>query len=156
MKRPSDNAATIIAKILMTAIYLWSGFFWSGVTVYNFLVLNTEYSYLAGGFIAGSALLFASLLLCWFRLYIVQLFPAIAGIIVFISPAREMIGHVSGSGVYFTPSFEARYLPVVLFGILSAALVIGRVWQIFAKRAEERSRFNDLPSESILEKHREE
>lgn len=155
MKRQNDNAAAIIAKVLMSAVYLWSGFFWSGVTVYNFAVLNTEYSYLAKEFVVGSALLLAALLLCWFRLYIIQFAPAVAGIIVFLIPAREMIQHVEGTGVYFKPSFEARYLPIIVFGVLSAALLIGRIWNIFSTHAEARERFNDQPTESVLDKHKE-
>lgn len=156
MKRPSDTKAHIFIKAVMTAIFLWSGFFWSGVTIVNFALLNTEYSHLAYQFVAGSLLLLFALVLCWLRLYILQIIPCAVGLAVFLTPTREMIAHVEGSGAVFKPSFELRYLPVIGFAILAAALCIIRIWQIISDRAEKKNEYNNRPTESILDKHREE
>lgn len=154
-KRQKDAAVQTFAKVLMSLIYLWSGFFWSGVTIYNYYKLSPEYSYLSTKFLIGSLILVLALILCWLRFYIIQIIPSIAGFLVFLSPVREMIEHVSDSGVYFTPTFEVRYLPIIGFVILSFALFVGRIWIIAAKRAAEREEFNNRPSESVLEKHHE-
>ena len=36
----------IIIKCLMTAVFLWSGFFWSGVTILQIFINSTEQRYL--------------------------------------------------------------------------------------------------------------
>lgn len=142
-------------KILMTLIFLWSGFFWSGVTVYNYYVLNPEYPHLATEFLIGSLILALGLVLCWLRFYIIQFIPTAIGLLVFLIPTREMIEHVKNSGVYFTPTFEVRYLPMVGFAILSFVLFIVRIWQIAAKRIQEREEYNNRPTESVLDRHKE-
>lgn len=154
-KRPADAGVQTFAKIVMTLIFLWSGFFWSGVTIYNYYRLNPEYSYLSTEFLIGSSVILAGLILCWLRLYILQLPVTAVGFIVFLAPVREMIEHVKGTGVYFSPTFEVRYLPIIGLMILSAALFIGRIWQVFSKRSAEREEYNNRPSESILDKHHE-
>lgn len=156
MKRPEDKKIHTVVKIIMTAIFLWSGFFWSGVSIYNFYSLNPEYSHLSSQFLIGSLVLLLALILCWLRLYILQLIPCVIGLIVFLRPAKEMIDHVLGTGVYFKPTFEQRYLPMIGFGVLSLVLFITRVWTLFSSRLEKREEFNNRPTESILEKRHDE
>lgn len=156
MKRPSDKNIHLAVKVIMTAIFLWSGFFWSGVTMLNFFINNTEYSYLSVQFLAGSLILLLSLLLCWFRFYILQIIPCVIGLIVFLRPAREMIDHAAETGILFKPTFELRYLPIIGFAILSAALLMVRIWELAAAHIERQDEFNNRPTESVLDKHREE
>ena len=62
-----EHKIYLFAKLLMTLIFLWSGFFWSGVTVLNFYINMTFDSHLATLFLIGSILLLVSLILCWFN-----------------------------------------------------------------------------------------
>ena len=156
VKRPEDKKLHLIAKMIMTAIFLWSGFFWSGATIINFYMLKPEYSHLSPQFLAGSLVTLLALILCWLRFYILQIFPCAIGLILYLRPVKEMMDHVAGRGVYFKPTFEQRYLPMIGFAILSVALFIIRLWQIFSAKAERRSEFDNSPAESILEKRRDE
>ena len=56
-RRPIDKAPHIVVKLAMTAIFLWSGFFWAGVTVLNFYINDLSNVRLANLFLAGSAIL---------------------------------------------------------------------------------------------------
>lgn len=136
----------------MTAIFLWSGFFWSGVTALQFFINDQSNIHLAAGFFAGSAVLLAALLLAWFRLYILQFIVCLAGLAIYLRPAREMIDHSAETGVLFKPTFEQRYLPIIGFAILAMVLFILRVYGIVSKKQEQREAFNNLPTESILDK----
>ncbi len=155
-RRPIDKAPHIVVKLAMTAIFLWSGFFWSGVTVLNFYINDLSNVRLANLFLAGSAILLAALLLCWFRLYIVQMIFTVAGLAVYLIPSAEMVNRAARTGVPFKPTFEQRYLPVIGFAILALVLFIIRIWQLAAARIERRQEFDNRPTESVLEKHREE
>lgn len=154
--RPLDSKAQIAVKVIMTLIFAWSGLFWSGVTVLQFYINDPLNSHLATGFLVGSLLLLLGLVLCWFRLYMIQFPVCVAGFIVYLMPTREMIDHVAGSGVIFRPTFEQRYLPMAGLMILSFALLTVRVWKIFSSKAKKKEEFNNSPSESILDKHSEE
>lgn len=138
----------------MTAIFAWSGLFWSGVTILQFFINNTTYKYLAASFLAGSVILLAGLILAWARFYILQAVACVIGLIVYLNPAREMIDHAAETGVIFKPTFEQRYLPMVGFAILSLVLFVIRVWTAVSARIERQEEYNNRPAESILEKRR--
>lgn len=139
----------------MTVLYLWSGFFWAGVTALNFYINDLSNVHLAHRFVAGSIILLAALVLAWLRFYILQIIPCIIGLIVFLTPAREMIDRAAETGVLFKPTFELRYLPIIAFAIFSLILFILRIWGIASAKAERRSEYDNSPSESVLDKHHE-
>lgn len=153
IKRPADKVGHKILKIAMMAVYLWSGFFWAGVTALNFLINDLSNVHLAYRFAAGSLVLLLGLILAWLRLYVLQIIPCMAGLAVFLNPAREMIDRAAETGVLFKPTFEQRYLPIIAFAIFSLVLFILRVWGIFAARAERKNEFDNMPTESVLDKH---
>ena len=146
----------IIIKCLMTAVFLWSGFFWSGVTILQFFINSTEHKNLAIEFSISCALLLICLILCWLRFYILQFIPGMIGFIAFLNPVREMMDHVADTGVIFKPTFEQRYLPMIAFAIFSLALLIIRILGIISERAKREEEFNNRPAESIFDKHSEE
>ena len=156
MKRPNDNKIHIAVKVLMTAIFAWSGLLWGGVTTLHIILNDNSNSHLIPGFLAGSLILLAGLILAWTRMYILQLLPCIIGLIIYLKPAREMIDHAADIGVVFKPTFEQRYLPIIGFAILSLVLFILRVYTVVSARIEKQEEFNNLPTESILEKRHDE
>lgn len=156
MKRPIDKNLHIIVKVLMTAIFLWSGLIWGGVTILHIFLNDNSNSQLVPGFLAGSLILLAGLILAWVRLYILQLIPCLVGLIVYLQPAREMIDHAADTGVIFKPTFEQRYLPMIGFAILSLVLFIMRVYSVVSARIEKQEEYNNRPAESILEKRHDE
>lgn len=141
----------LIAKSAMLILFAWSGFFWSGVSIYNFYKLDPEYSYIATRFLIGSVLLLVSLNLCFFRKYILQFAFTFAGAIPFLMAATEMIEVAVKTEVEYTPSFELRYLPIIAFVIISFCLAMVKTWQNIAKRTEERNKFDNSPTKSILD-----
>lgn len=147
----SEPILMLVAKSAMLILFAWSGFFWSGVSIYNFYRLDPEYSYIATRFLIGSVCLLISLNLCFFRKYIVQFPFMAAGLIPFLMASTEMIDVAVKTGVEYTPSFELRYMPIIAFAILSTALTMAKIWQIIAKRAEEKNQFNNSPTKSILD-----
>ena len=156
MKRPNDNKTHIAAKVLMTAIFAWSGLLWSGVAILQFFINDTSNAHLAAGFLWGDVILLAGLILAWTRMYILQLLPCIIGLIIYLKPAREMIDHAADIGVVFKPTFEQRYLPIIGFAILSLVLFILRVYAVVSARIEKQEEYNNRPAESILEKRHDE
>lgn len=156
LKRPEDKIAHKVIKWVMTAIFAWSGFLWSGITALQFLINSTDHRNLAIGFLIGSLILLLCLILCRLRLYILQFIPAIVGLTVFLIPAREMIDHAADTGVIFKPSFEVRYMPMIGLVILSFVLFIMRIALIFFERSQKREEYNNLPSESVLDRHSDE
>lgn len=143
----------LIAKSAMTVLFLWSGFFWSGVSIFTFYMLIPQYSYRATGFLIGSLLLLAALVLCYARLYILQLPFAVAGLIPFLKMAGELIDEFVAHPelTYRPPSYELRYMPIVAFAIISAGLAMFKIWRLVSKRIDEKNEYNNRPSQSILD-----
>lgn len=154
IKRPEDSKLQIIIKCLMTAVFAWSGFFWSGITVLNFFLINQEHKNLATGFLASSLILLLCLVLCWLRLYIAQFIPCVVGLIAYLIPAREMIDHAAETGVLFKPTFEQRYLPIIAFALLGLVLFALRVMALVSEKMKRDDEYNNRPAESILEKRK--
>ncbi len=150
--RYKDGKFTLLAKILLTLVYLWSCFFWSGVTILNFYINTPEYSYLSTGFLTGSILITVGMVLIYLRCYISQFALCAAGTAVFLKNACEMIDVAAKSEVVFKPSFELRYMPVIALVILSFVLAIISLQSIISERQRVKNEFNNSPTQSIFEK----
>ena len=150
-RRLTDTKSTKFLKILSTAIFAWSGFFWAGVTILNFYINMPESSHLAQNFLIGTILLFVSLLLCWFRFYILQVPICAVGTVFFLIASAEMIDTARFQGLEFTPSFELRYMPIIGLAAISLVLAMIQIWNLIAKRIEKNNEFNNSPSKSILD-----
>lgn len=154
-ERSQDKVYHTVLKVIMTAAFLWSGFFWSGVTViWCFIDVTGTHMNLAYEFLTGSAVLLIALVLCWLRLYLIQIIPAIAGIILFLNPAREMIDHAASTGVVFKPTFEQRFMPAAGFAAISLIFFIIKIVEIMGERMAKKEEYNNRPAESILDKHK--
>ena len=156
MKRPNDKKIHTAVKVIMTALFLWSGLFWSGVAILQFFINDTSNAHLASKFLLGDAILLLGLVLVWLRIYILQFLPCLVGMIIYLAPAREMIDHAANTGVIFKPTFEQRYLPIIGFAILSLVLFILRVYEVVSAKIEKQEEFNNRPAESVLEKRHDE
>lgn len=150
-RRLTDTKSTKFLKILSTAIFAWSGFFWAGVTILNFYINMPESSHLAQNFLIGTILIFVSLLLCWFRFYILQLPICAVGTVFFLIASAEMIDTARFQGLEFTPSFELRYMPIIGLAAISLVLSMIQIWNLIAKKIEKNNEFNNSPSKSILD-----
>lgn len=149
--RYTDNKLTIAAKVLITLIFVWSCFLWSGATIFNFYIRMPEYSHLATGMLTGSILIFISIVLMYFRMYILQLPFCVVGSIFYLNQASEMIDRAIETEIVFKPSFELRYLPEIVVLLLSIALAMIHFWSIESKRIAAKNEFNNSPSKSILD-----
>ncbi len=141
----------LIAKSAMIILFAWSGFFWSGVTIINFYAFDPEYAYLATQFLIGSSLLLTSLVLCLLRKYILQFAFCVMGLIPYLMAAGDMMDVAETTGVVFNPSFELRYLPILVFVFISLLFAMMKIWQNAARRIELRNEFDNSPAKSILD-----
>ena len=136
--RYKDTKFTLFVKIVMTAVYLWSCFFWAGVTILNFYINTPEYSYLATGFLTGNIFITIGLVLVFLRFHITQ-FPFF------------VTGTVK-SDVVFKPSFELRYVPVLALAGFSFVLAVLSIARAVSERKTAEEEYNNRPAQSILEK----
>ncbi|MCD7823436.1 MAG: hypothetical protein LUG86_05395 [Oscillospiraceae bacterium] len=140
--RYDDWAFTIILKIAATAAFLWSGFFWSGVTIINFYSFNTSESYRATGFLVASILILISLILMYLRMYIVQFPFCVIGSIIYLIQAGQLIDKIE--------SYTVRYIFEVVILIASLILFALHMARVISKSLDEKGRFNTSPAESII------
>ncbi len=141
----------LVAKSAMLILFAWSGFFWSGVTIINFYAFDPANSHLATEFLLGSLLFLLSLILCYFRKYILQFGFCAAGLIPYLMAVNEMMDVAEKTGVVFKPSFELRYLPIFIFAFISLIFAMMKIWQNTLKRIEVRNEFDNRPTKSILD-----
>lgn len=149
--RYHDNKLTVTIKVAAAIIYAWSCFFWGGVTIINFYDIKPEYSYLATGFLAGSIVITVGIIMLFFRLYILQLPVIAAGGVIYLKNAGELIDNAARIHVVFKPSFEVRYLPVIVIIIFSVVLAMLQIWRLISIRAAAKEEYNNRPTGSILD-----
>ncbi|MCD8106671.1 MAG: hypothetical protein LUE20_01745 [Oscillospiraceae bacterium] len=140
--RYDDWAFTIFLKVVATAAFLWSGFFWSGVTILNFYMFNTDESYRATGFLVASIILLVSLILMFLRMYIIQFPLCVVGSIIYLVQAGQLIDVIE--------SYTIRYIPELLLFIVSLILFILHMARVISKSLGEKETFNTSPAESII------
>ncbi|MCD8005472.1 MAG: hypothetical protein LUF29_00640 [Oscillospiraceae bacterium] len=140
--RYDDWAFTIILKIVATAAFLWSGFFWSGVTILNFYMFNTDESYRATGFLVASIFILISIVLMFLRMYIIQLPFCVVGSAIYLVQAGQLIDKIE--------SYTMRYIPELAILVVSIILFILHLARVISKALDERVRFNTSPTESII------
>lgn len=149
--RFKETKATLTLKILTSVVFLWSCFFWSGVTILNFYIIMPEYSYIATNFLIGTILITVSVIIMYFRCYILQ-FPVCAvGSWIYLSAAGELIDTAAKTDTVFKPSFELRYLPEIAIILFSLSLAMIHAFSVYTERAQERERYNNSPAKSILD-----
>lgn len=146
-----EGVAYLLGKLLSTAVYLWSGFFWAGITIYNFYFLNKNETHLATMLLIGTLCLLVSLILTWKRVYIVQLPFALVGTVLFCVVASEMMAVAEATAVTFPVSFGYRYLPALGFGAIALAFFAVKLYKIIEKKKKAEDAFNNSPAKSILE-----
>lgn len=142
-----DNKLTKAIKAIITAVYLWSGLFWAGITIIYFYFFDTVNIHLAVNMMIADVFLTASLIMIYFRLYIIQLPFTAVGEFFYLISASEMINHAAKNNLVYKVSFEARYMPVVVILILGIVLAVLQIRRIIARREE----LNNRPSKSILD-----
>ncbi|MCD7772225.1 MAG: hypothetical protein LUH23_09105 [Oscillospiraceae bacterium] len=140
--RYDDWALTIFLKIVATVAFLWSGFFWSGVTILNFYMFNTDESYRATGFLVASIFLLISLVLMFLRMYIIQFPFCVVGSVVYLIQAGELIDAIE--------SYTMRYIPEIAILIVSLILFILHMARVISRSMGEKETFNTSPAESII------
>ncbi|GEM_PF-2890459 len=150
--RYKDTKFTLFAKIVMIAVYLWSCFFWAGVTILNFYINTPEYSYLATGFLTGNIFITIGLVLVFLRFHITQFPFFVTGTVIFLKHAGEMIDVAAKSDVVFKPSFELRYVPVLALAGFSFVLAVLSIARAVSERKTAEEEYNNRPAQSILEK----
>ncbi len=140
--RYDDWAFTIILKIVATAAFLWSGFFWSGVTIINFYSFNTSESYRATGFLVASILILISLVLMFLRMYIIQFPICVVGSVIYLIQAGQLIDKIE--------SYTMRYIPEIAILIVSIILFTLHLARVISRTLDEKEKLNTSPAESII------
>ena len=140
--RYDDWAFTIFLKVVATLAFLWSGFFWSGVTILNFYVFNTDESYRATSFLVASILILISIILMFMRCYIIQFPFCLVGSVIYLVQAGQLIDAIE--------SYTMRYIPELLILIISVILFMLHMARVISKSLSENEKINTAPAESII------
>lgn len=140
--RYDDWAFTIFLKVVATLVFLWSGFFWSGVTIINFYTFNTGESYRATAFLVASILLLVSIILMFMRCYIIQFPFCVIGSIIYLVQAGQLIDKIE--------SYTMRYIPEVAILIISIILFMLHMARVISKSLSEKEKIDTAPAESII------
>ncbi|MCD7847318.1 MAG: hypothetical protein LUG49_04740 [Oscillospiraceae bacterium] len=140
--RYDDWAFTIVLKIVATVAFLWSGFFWSGVTIINFYQFNTAESYRATGFLVASILLLISLVLMFLRMYIIQFPFCVVGSVIYLIQAGQLIDKIE--------SYTTRYIFEIVILIASIILFMLHMARVISSTMAENEKINTAPAESII------
>ncbi len=144
--RLKDTKFTIFLKIVSTAIFAWSGFFWAGVSILNFYWSGNPNNY-GDKFLFGSIFLLISLIGCWLRFYILQLPLCITGTILYLIPAYDIITVT----VNTDNNWSLKFMPVVGMTMISLVFAMLQIWNLISKKIEKQNEFNNRPSKSILD-----
>ncbi len=140
--RYDDWAFTIILKIVAVAAFAWSGFFWSGVTILNFYMFNTDESYRATGFLVASILLIISIVFMFLRMYTIQFPFCVVGSIIYLIQAGQLIDKIE--------SYTMRYIPEIAILIASIILFMLHLARVISTSMGEREKLDTAPAESII------
>ena len=73
------------------------------------------------------------------------------GTVLFCVAAAEMIDVAEQTEVVFKPSFEWRYLPIVLYCIIALCLFVVTLLKKIDERKRLQDEFNNSPAKSILD-----
>ncbi|MCC8196868.1 MAG: hypothetical protein LIO49_08780 [Ruminococcus sp.] len=137
-----DTAFAIALKVLATLAFLWSGLFWSGVSIINFYKFNPTESYRATAFLIASILLLISLVLMYLKYYFSQFPFAVVGSIIYLVQAGQLIDAIE--------SYTMRYIPEIAFLIVSIILFMLHAAKVISKNLAEKEKINTAPAESII------
>ncbi|MCD7784674.1 MAG: hypothetical protein LUH18_03715 [Oscillospiraceae bacterium] len=140
--RYDDWALTIFLKIVALLAFLWSGFFWSGVTIINFYQFNTAESYRATGFLIASILLLISIVLMFLRMYIIQFPVCVVGSVIYLIQAGQLIDKIE--------SYTVRYIFEIVILIASIILFMLHLAWVISSTMAENEKINTAPAESII------
>ncbi len=140
--RYDDWALTIFLKIVALLAFLWSGFFWSGVTIINFYQFNTAESYRATGFLVASILLLISIILMFLRMYIIQFPVCVVGSVIYLIQAGQLIDKIE--------SYTVRYIIEIVILIVSIILFMLHMARVISRTMAENEKINTAPAESII------
>ena len=149
--RYPQNKWVFYIKCVSALIFAWSCFFWGGVSIIYYFTYGKAQSYLAEGLLFGEIAIAVGIIMMFLRLHILQLpFIAIGGAI-YLKYAGELIDMAKKKHQIFKPSFEVRYLPVIVIILVSVVFAMLQVWRLISIRTAEKEEYNNRPTGSILD-----
>lgn len=154
----------LIIKIIMLASFLYSGFFYGGVTVvgvYTGAMTVTEKGALtlgsANAMLIGILLMLAGLILAFFKRYIISFIASISGTLIYLYVAYERVikfaaQRVSASGdLNPQTKYMLWYYPIAAFAAGSVALLTVSIVIGVNKKRKARKMRDNAPVKSIIE-----
>lgn len=154
----------LIIKIIMLASFLYSGFFYGGVTVvgvYTGAMTVTEKGALtlgsANAMLIGILLMLAGLILAFFKRYIISFIASISGTLIYLYVAYERVikfaaQRVSASGdLNPQTKYMLWYYPIAAFAAGSVALLTVSIVIGVNKKRKARKMRDNAPVKSIVE-----
>lgn len=157
----SESEVYLILKIVLLIPFLYSGFFWGLIAAIN-LMNGGEYKNDAVIMLVGICLGLVGIIICFFRLYIIQFIFTLSSTILYMVSANSIVGRtiaqeadglitVDERGKYLSDALEIRHYPYIFFGIFALMLFAWKVVQIITERKEKIERERNAPTKSILE-----
>ena len=154
----------LIIKIIMLASFLYSGFFYGGVTVvgvYTGAMTVTEKGALtlgsANAMLIGILLMLAGLILAFFKRHIISFIASISGTLIYLYVAYERVikfaaQRVSASGdLNPQTKYMLWYYPIAAFAAGSLALLTVSIVIGVNKKRKARKMRDNAPVKSIIE-----
>lgn len=154
----------LLIKIVMLASFLYSGFFYGGVTVvgvYTGAMTVTEKGALtlgsANAMLAGILIMLLGLMIAFFKKYIISFLASVGGALIYLYVAYERVikfasGRVSASGdVNPQTKYMLWYYPIAVFAAGSFVLLTVSVIMKIKKKRRLREMRDNAPVKSIVE-----
>lgn len=154
----------LLLKLVMLASFLYSGLFYGGVTVvgvYTGAMTVTEEGALttvsANIMLVGILLMVLSLVLAFFKKYILSFASSLLGTVLYLYVAYDRVikfaaGRVTESGeIDLDNKYKIWYYPIAVFLIIAFVLMVISIVKKIKKRKEAKKIRDNAPVKSIVE-----
>lgn len=165
-KRGYIGVWQMLLKLLMTAAFLWSGFFHGGVLAAAVLGENiyiakdkTMPHWVAYCALAGAAVVFVAIILAFVKKYIASFIGVLAGSAVYMHGVRYMMKTLKTmiDTQYVAPDqqnmyrdYMIRYYPMMLTLLFSLILLVISIVITIRRKRREKAERDNAPVESII------
>lgn len=149
-----------IIKLVMILPFLYSGFFYGGITVINILrkwIVWIDNTYVGVILLISIIAMFAAIILAFKRYYISSFAVSLVSTLAYFFITKKyfvdyLTGRVTSDGnIHPEYEFMIRHYPILLFLLCSFILFIMTLFKIFKKIRKEKEKRNNAPTKSIID-----
>lgn len=161
------NGLLLALKMIMTAAFLWSGFFFGGVltvgVLNGYVYIDTDTlapHWVAYFTLAGSVIIFAGIVLSFLKKYLISFALTLTGNVLFMRAVGYIIRilkenlekrAIDPSLNGMDRTYMIRYYPILITLVMSAVMLIIWIVQTAKRRRREKSERDNAPVASIVD-----